>query len=72
MNEAMALNDLALIADTAKNLTVTAVLVVFLVGAFKGWWVPGYLYKQKCDDLDKQTSIAEQAVTLADRLSRGA
>ena len=70
--DSSAIGELAMLADTAKNLTVTAVLVVFLVGAFRGWWVPGYLYQQKCNDLDKQTSIAEQAVTLADRLSRGA
>lgn len=43
-------------------------LVLAIVGALRGWWVPGYQYRERCVERDRQTLIAERLVTDNGRL----
>lgn len=70
---------LAMLREAGKYLTLVSGLLFIILGAVKGWWIPGYLYRQKCSDFerdydairkerDRQISMAEDAIDMADRL----
>lgn len=61
--------------DVSKFITdgPTALLVILLLsallGAYRGWWVPAYLYNQLREDVDTQSDVNEKMVEVLTELS---
>jgi hypothetical protein len=41
------------IIDYGNKLTVSAILILIVIGSFKGWWVAGPTHKRVLDELEK-------------------
>lgn len=46
---------------------VTGLLLLFLWGSFKGWWVWGWLYREKVEESKKWEALAWKATDSAGR-----
>ncbi len=54
-----------------EKLTIIGFLVFALYGAIKGWWVPGYIYRETVIERDKQTRLASELVEHAKKVTDG-
>jgi len=50
----------------------TVLLMVALLGAYRGWWVPGWLYRQLREDYERARDLAEGGTNLTERALRRA
>lgn len=58
-----------LILDFIQKGGTISVLVIVLVGALRGWWVPGYLYKELQRERDAWRDIATRGLNVAELVS---
>lgn len=61
--------DLALWAAFARDVTVTGLLVVALVGGARGWWVYGRYYREMVVDRDFWRDQALSGTKAAEQLA---
>lgn len=60
--------DLITLVNYAKDVGATGLLVFAIVGIFRGWWVPGWLYQAKCRECEAWKGIAVPALKIADKV----
>ena len=63
-------SELQPIFDYADRLGVVAMLIVIILGGFRGWWVWGRDYKKMEQEKNDWRNLALSGTELADRLSR--
>lgn len=56
------------ISDGPTALLITLLLSA-LIGAYRGWWVPSYLYQELRRDVDSQSEVNEKMVVILTELT---
>ena len=52
-----------------EKISIVGVMTLAVIGAMRGWWVAGVVYRREVDRADHWETIASRAVAALERLS---
>ena len=65
------MGDITGLIDFVNRLTPVGFLVVTLFGFWKRWWVPGWMYEEKVNQMAWWRSIATKALNISEQVLPG-